>query len=94
MPLWPTGNFRVVLRQGDGSKAGCLVSFPAVVTANRWIVPDSGYGVADSFGSRSRGRAVAVSDVFRGGSHSRAAATRYDSWSCCEWSTLLDAAQI
>ena len=62
VPLQSAGNFGVVVRRGDGSEAGCLVSLSSIVAAHRWIVPDSGYGVGDSFGSRSRGRAAAVSD--------------------------------
>ena len=48
MPLWLVGNFRVVLCRGDGPKAGCLVTFTAVVAAHRWVLPDSGYGVGNS----------------------------------------------
>ena len=94
MPLWSTGDFRVVLCRGDGSEAGHLISFPAIVAAYRRVLPDSSYGVGDSFDSRSRGRAVAVADFLRGSSHSYSATSCVDSRSRNEWSTLLDSPEI
>ena len=47
----PTSNFGVVVRRGDGSEAGRLVSFAAIITAYRRVISDSGYGVGDSSGS-------------------------------------------
>ena len=78
------GNFRVVLCRGDGSEAGRLVAFPsfvAAIAADRRVVPDSCYGVGDSFGPRSRGRAAAVSDFLRGSSLPCSATACYDPWS-------------
>ena len=57
-----TGNVRVVLCGRDGPEAGRLLAFPSVVAAHRWVVPDSGYGVGDSFGTRSRRGPIAVAD--------------------------------
>ena len=81
VPLRSAGNVRVVICRGDGSEAGRLVSFPAVVAADRRVVPDSGYGVSDSFGSRSGGRAAAVSDFLRGSPHPCSAAACFYSGS-------------
>ena len=56
VPLWTTGNFRVVLCGGDGPEAGCFLAVASVVTfvaAYRWVLPDSSYGVSDSSDSRS-----------------------------------------
>ena len=79
MPLWSAGNIRVVLRRGDGSESERLFAYPAFLAAYRRVIPDSCYRVSDSSGSRSRGRAVAVSDFFRGGGHPGSATAGYDS---------------
>ena len=100
MPLRTAGNFRVVLCRGDGSEAGCLVAFAAVITfaaiiaSHQWVLPDSCYGVCDSFGARSRRRAVAVADFLRGRSHPYPSPSCFHSRSRSEWSALLDSAQV
>ena len=53
MSLWTAGYFRVVLRRGDGPEAGRLISFSAFISAHRWVLPNSCYGVGDSSGPRS-----------------------------------------
>ena len=80
--LRQVGNFRVVVRRGDGPEAGCLIAFSTVVGAfatNRWVLSDSCHRVGDSFGSRSRGRPIAVPDFFRGGACSRSHASSHNS---------------
>ena len=81
MPLWSAGNFRVVLCRGDGSEAGRLISYPTVIAAHRQVLPDSRYGVGDSFGPGSRGSSASVSHLFQGRAHPRAASLCYNSWS-------------
>ena len=78
MLLWSVGNFRVVLCGGDGLEAGRLFAYAAFVAADRWVVPDSGYGVGEPSDFRSGGGAATVSDFLRGRAHPRPATARYD----------------